>query len=138
MRGHSSLPARLDVRIQVRLTNGLPAWTSKGQREGLDTCEHIYRLQPVDLPNSPSGSCIVVPREKLPPAQRMPSGANQKKVLSLIKEIVGAFGYVSESLLMDKLGDAENLGKQRVKEAIEGLIKHEFIRQETSGNWILI
>ena len=138
MRGHSSLPARLDVRIQVRQTNGLPAWKSKGQREGSDTCEHIYRLQPVDLPNSSSGSCIVVPKEKLPPPQRMPSGANQKKVLSRIKEILGIFGDVSESLLMENLGDAENLGKQRVKEAIESLIKNEYIRQETSGNWILI
>ena len=141
MRGHSSLPAALDVRIQVSVKNGLPAWKVKGQREGSDTGEHIYRLSPVELPNSSTGSCIVVPKETLPPPARTPSGKNQKEVLDLIKKLQGVPGPVTESLLMDSiggiLGDAANMGRQRVKEAVQSLMKNDFLTQDETGNYIL-
>ena len=65
----------------------------------------------------------------------------QIEVLDLIKKLQGVPGPVTESLLMDSvgdiLGDAANMGRQRVKEAVKGLMKNDFLTQDASGNYIL-
>lgn len=93
-RGHSSLPAAVDVEIEVkRDDDGNGTITIKKSRDGQDGGEFGFRLEVVDLGTGPDGdpigSCVVVPTEAQPIRRKARDlTAAGKIALQAIKEAV--------------------------------------------------
>lgn len=139
-RGHSSLPAAADTRIQVKQMSGYPSWRVKGQREGADTEFRRFDLRVVDLPDGEGTSCVVVPLDPEPAAKVQARPAitlNQKTVLSVAEKLAAnAQPFAEEALVTESTSGIEGSprhAKQRAGEAIHSLIQKGLLSRDQSG-----
>lgn len=135
-RGHSSLAAAMDTRIQVVQKSGHPSWRVKGQREGADTEFHRYALRTIEIPEIGDNSCVVEPLSTEPAvkARQVPSAKNQRIALEVLGKFLG--GTTSQNISRQELidlaapsmtGDTRHK-KQRSAEAIKSLTENGFLQ----------
>lgn len=149
-RGHSSLKGAVDTELEVTYdkTNSLRTASITKQRDGSDSLEIPYLLNPVDLGPDPSDptdrvtSCVVVP----PPLNMVipargntaPKGRNQKVAWRVFcntmkasaRPIASAPAAVAEDSLTDAVAKVlppaakgPDKRRERAREAIDGMCK---------------
>lgn len=109
MRGHSSLPAAVDVQLRIERTDDYQATlTVMDAKDFPEGAEVFYRLQRVEVGTDPDGDpitslVVLSPEESGPaPERRKPTkglGAEQKNALTALTECLAEFGTAPSNSL---------------------------------------
>ena len=145
MRGHSSLSAAADTRIHVKQVGGYRQWAVTGQRDGEVTAPKRFQLDPIELDEEKTISCVVMPIQDTPAGNGMnselglPIGENQRLTRELAKKLFDENDKkpFELNLLLSTASMSINAQpkhkRTRAKEAVDDLIKKGLLSIENDS-----
>ena len=157
MRGHSSLFAAMDAAIEVKRNGEQREWSLAKSKDGADSGSHAFKLKPVVLGFDEDGdvmdSCVVDPCEAVAlDVKQQPIGRNQQIVADGLMELLKASPHAGQggspidapciqldatiNQLRGRLTDVPpTRRKERIKEAIEGLLSKGTFQKGNGWIW---
>lgn len=137
-RGHSSLRAALDTELEVSGDANPRQLAVRKQRDLPNGAAWAFDLEPVEIgkdaeTGEPITACVVLHRDDVTPARKMPSGRNQQAMLGALRQWAAEHGEIIPTPDWHKLCRAQGLSKQRWAEVRESLIRDGWLVETVGG-----